>query len=123
MNLASSAVQNVHTNRTLKLNAGTTFENIIGGSNSDILTGNSLNNTLAGGNGNDTLNGGQGTMCWKAGKVTTATYSLSPQPLKRTLSSKLAGQGTDRLNFSGIATPVTLGLGVLQRKPFIPIER
>ena len=38
--LTKSIVQTVHTNRTLKLNSGSTFENIIGGSGDDVLTGN-----------------------------------------------------------------------------------
>ena len=36
------------------------IENLIGGSNSDILTGNAVNNILNGGAGNDTVNGGAG---------------------------------------------------------------
>ncbi len=113
MNLASSAVQNVHTNRTLKLNAGTTFENIIGGSNSDILTGNSLNNTLTGGNGNDTLNGGQGNDVLEGGQGNDSYLFTVASTAEADSVVELAGQGTDRLNFSGIATPVTLGLGVI----------
>ena len=36
------------------------IENLIGGSNSDILTGNAVNNIINGGSGNDTVNGGAG---------------------------------------------------------------
>jgi serralysin len=39
---------------------GTSIENAIGGSGSDILTGNDANNSLDGGAGNDTLYGGAG---------------------------------------------------------------
>jgi Ca2+-binding RTX toxin-like protein len=60
LNLGKSEVQTVHTNRTLKLNSVSTFENAIGGSLADTLTGNSLSNVLSGGLGADTLSGGSG---------------------------------------------------------------
>jgi serralysin len=40
LHLGSNATQNVHTNRTLKLNSPNTFENSIGGSGADSLAGN-----------------------------------------------------------------------------------
>ncbi len=61
VNLGSAAVQNVHTNRTLMLNSGSTFENVIGGSAADVLLGNALNNRLTGGNGNNILVGNSGS--------------------------------------------------------------
>jgi len=60
LNLGSTAVQTVHTNRTLQLNSATTFENAIGGSGHDTLTGNSLANALTGNAGNDILVGNAG---------------------------------------------------------------
>ncbi len=112
LNMASSAVQNVHANRTIKLNAGTTFENAIGGSGNDVLTGNTLNNALSGGNGNDTLNGGQGNDVLDGGQGNDSYLFSAATTAEADSVVELAGQGIDRLNFSGIATPVTLGLGV-----------
>jgi Ca2+-binding RTX toxin-like protein len=60
LSLGTTAVQTVHANRTLKLNAASVFENIAGGSGNDTLTGNSLANILVGNAGNDTLNGSGG---------------------------------------------------------------
>jgi uncharacterized delta-60 repeat protein len=60
LSLETSIVQTVHANRTLKLNAGSVFENINGGSGNDTLTGNLLANILVGNSGNDTLRGGGG---------------------------------------------------------------
>ena len=60
LSLGTSAVQTVHTNRTLKLNATSTFENAIGGSGNDTLTGNTAANVLVGNAGSDRLIGGAG---------------------------------------------------------------
>jgi len=64
MTLGSSAIQAIHTNRTLKLSGIDRFENVTGGSGDDILIGNGLNNILVGNNGNDVLtgNGGNDTL-------------------------------------------------------------
>jgi Ca2+-binding RTX toxin-like protein len=59
-NLGVAVVQTPHTNRTLKLNSGVAFENVIGGSGNDILTGNSAANVLVGNAGNDRLFGNDG---------------------------------------------------------------
>jgi hypothetical protein len=61
VSLSSTAIQSVHTNRTLKLNSGITFENIIGGSANDTLLGNKLANQLSGGSGNNILVGLDGS--------------------------------------------------------------
>ncbi len=60
LNLATSSSQQVHTNRRLKLNSGSTFENAVGGLGNDMLRGNSLANTLTGNNGHDILVGNAG---------------------------------------------------------------
>ena len=60
LGLETSLVQTVHANRTLKLNAASVFENIVGGSGNDTLSGNALGNILVGNVGNDTLRGGGG---------------------------------------------------------------
>ncbi len=60
LSLASNSVQNVHTNRTLKLNSANSIDNAVGGSGDDLLTGNNLDNVLQGGAGDDVLVGGNG---------------------------------------------------------------
>ena len=57
LNLGKTAVQNVHANRTLRLNSVSSFENAVGGSACDFLTGNGLGNVLTGNTGNDILVG------------------------------------------------------------------
>ena len=39
LSLYTNGIQSAHTNRTLQLNHGATFENVIGGSGIDTLTG------------------------------------------------------------------------------------
>ena len=60
MNLGSTVLQSVHLNRRIKLNHGLQFENLKGGSGSDVLSGNSVNNLLQGNSGDDRLSGGSG---------------------------------------------------------------
>ena len=60
LSLASTSVQTVHTNRTLKLNSASVIEDAAGGTADDILTGNNLNNLLRGGAGDDILVGSAG---------------------------------------------------------------
>ena len=67
LNLGLTTVQAIHTNRTLKLNSASTFENATGGSGSDTLIGNALANRLTGGNGDNILVGLDGTDILEAG--------------------------------------------------------
>ena len=67
LNLGSTAIQTVHTNRTLRLNSISTSENAIGGSGSDTLIGNALPNRLTGGNGDNILVGLDGSDILEAG--------------------------------------------------------
>jgi Ca2+-binding RTX toxin-like protein len=67
VNLGSTSVQTVHTNRTLKLNSLSTFENAIGGTASDMLLGNALANRLTGGSGHNILVGMEGSDILEAG--------------------------------------------------------
>ena len=60
LNLGSSLVQTVHTNRTLALSSSAAFENVNGGTAADMLLGNSLNNVINGGAGHDVLVGNSG---------------------------------------------------------------
>jgi Ca2+-binding RTX toxin-like protein/subtilisin-like proprotein convertase family protein len=111
LNINNNAVQNVHTNRTLKLNSFSTFENVVGGSGSDVLTGNSLANTLTGNGGSDTLNGftGNDTLIGGLGDD-TYTFSVPTAGAEADVVTELANQGTDTLNFSTLTTAVTLNL-------------
>ena len=111
VNLASTSIQPVHANRTLKLNAASVFENIAGGSSNDTLSGNSLGNTLTGNAGSDTLtgNGGDDSMVGGTGDDTyvfgTATTAEADTV------TEAANAGTDRLSFSSLTTDVLLNLG------------
>ena len=60
LNLNSSAVQSIHVGRSIKLSAFNTFENAIGGSNSDFLYGNNQNNRFEGNGGADAIIGNSG---------------------------------------------------------------
>lgn len=57
LNLGTTTAQTSHTNRRLKLNLGTSVENVIGGSGNDNITGNAVSNVLVGNAGNDRLSG------------------------------------------------------------------
>ena len=113
LHLGSNAIQNVHTNRTLKLNSPNTFEKSIGGSGADSLAGNGAVNTLTGGPGDDTLNGGAGGDLLFGGLnndtyvFTTASAAEADQVTENT------NEGTDTLNFSTLTTSVVLNLGVV----------
>jgi CSLREA domain-containing protein len=61
VNVGTSLVQSLDAARDLKLNASSTFENVVGGAGPDILFGNSLDNLLIGGDGNNILVGAGGT--------------------------------------------------------------
>ena len=111
LHLGSNAIQNVHTNRTLKLNSPNTFENSIGGSGVDFLAGNGGNNTLTGGPGGDRLNGGAGSDLLLGGlnndtyQFTTASVAEADQVTENT------NEGTDTISFAALTTNVALHLG------------
>ena len=82
------------------------IENIIGGSNSDMLTGNSLDNLLEGGPGNDTLVGKDGDDRY----VFDADVNLGSDTL---LEQPDAEGGIDTLDYSTTnAVPITFQLAV-----------
>jgi Ca2+-binding RTX toxin-like protein len=109
--LGTSNVQNVHTNRTLKLNTSSTFEHLTGGSDGDTLTGNALNNTLIGGAGHDSLYGAAGSDILFGGlnddtyNFATATSAEFDQVHEK------ANEGTDTLNFATMTVGVVASLG------------
>ncbi|MFO1000942.1 MAG: hypothetical protein U0936_11410 [Planctomycetaceae bacterium] len=110
LSLASSSLQSVHTNRSLKLNTTSEFENAMGGSANDMLTGNaganrldgnSGNDTLIGAAGNDTMVGGIGNDNYILGNSTTAEEDSLVEN---------AGGGIDTLDFHSLTVPVHLSL-------------
>jgi Ca2+-binding RTX toxin-like protein len=102
VNLGSSAQQSIHTNRSLKLNSGTTLEDIRGGSGNDTLRGNSLHNSITGGAGSDVMFGGDGDDQFIFATASSAELDTV---------TELAGDGTDTLNFSAVTSAVTLDIG------------
>ena len=111
MNLGSTAIQLVHTNRTLKLNSAATFENVIGGSGNDTLNGNSAANVLTGNAGNDRLTGGSGNDSLTGG-LGDDTYIFGvASAAEADTVTEATNAGTDTLSFSTLTTDVLLGLG------------
>ncbi len=110
LNLGSTAIQNVHTSRTLKLNSGITFENAIGGSGADTLTGNSQNNILTGNNGGGTLDGGTGNDDLQGGLGDDTYRFTAPVGSEVDIIREQPGQGIDTINFSSLAVGVTFSL-------------
>ncbi|MGV2333389.1 MAG UNVERIFIED_CONTAM: M10 family metallopeptidase C-terminal domain-containing protein [Planctomycetaceae bacterium] len=117
VNLGSTASQTVNTRLTLLLAAGTSLENIEGGSGDDTLIGNSLDNTLVGGGGNDNLSGGDGAdwLEGQAGKDVldggngNDTYTfVTNTPLGS--DSLIDNSGVDRLTFYRSTANVTISL-------------
>ncbi len=117
LNLGTTAVQSVHTNRTVKLNAINTFENAVGGAAADTLTGNSLDNTLTGWAGDDKLNGTTGSDLLLGG-LDNDTYLLGAStPGEADQVTENFNQGTDTLSFANQTTSVTLSLGTTDVQP------
>jgi serralysin len=111
LNLGNSLVQAVHSNRTVKLNAASTFENTIGGSGNDTLTGNSLANALTGNSGNDRLTGNGGNDSLSGGlNDDTYVFGLAAAIEADTVTEG-TNAGTDTLSFSTLTTDVVLSLG------------
>ncbi|MFO1004064.1 MAG: M10 family metallopeptidase C-terminal domain-containing protein, partial [Planctomycetaceae bacterium] len=115
--LHSTAVQTVHTNRTLQLSSHSTIENLIGGSGSDLLVGNALNNTLTGGAGDDILNGTIGSDLLFGGldndvyTFGTASVAEVDQVFENT------SEGIDTLSFATQTISVTLSLNSTAVQP------
>ena len=111
VNMTLTTVQNVHANRTLKLNLGTTLENAAGGSGNDTLGGNTLSNTLTGNGGNDAFYGGLGSDVLIGG-LGDDTYHFSPATGTPEADSvtEATNAGIDTLSFSSITTNVVVNL-------------
>ncbi len=110
LNLNSPQV--AHTNRTLTLSSGSTFENLIGGSGNDTFVGNSFSNVLNGGAGNDSLNGaiGSDTLIGGTGDDNYAFSSSTPGEID--VLTELPSQGSDTLTFSSLSLDISLQLNL-----------
>jgi len=108
--LNSTAVQAVDSNRTLKLNSTTTFENVIGGSGNDKLIGNTLNNRITGNAGNDTIYGLQGSDTLLGGLGDDSYVFAAATAAEADIVTELANQGTDTLNFAALTTNISVRL-------------
>jgi Ca2+-binding RTX toxin-like protein len=117
VNLASTSIQPVHTNRTLRLNSASVLENIVGGSGADRLFGNSLENTLTGGAGNDQLIGAGGSDLLLGG-ANNDRYDFFPTTvLEADQVTENANEGIDTLNFAFLTTDVVVNLASTSIQP------
>ncbi len=105
--------QSIHTNRTLKLNSSSTFENITGGSANDTLTGSAFSNQLIGGAGNDILIGGVGGDKLSGGLNDDTYRFATAKAAEADEITELTNQGTDSLDFSSLTAGVVVNLGTL----------
>ncbi|MEW6567040.1 MAG: calcium-binding protein [Chloroflexota bacterium] len=95
------------------LSGGAGNDALDGGTGNDRLTGGAGNDTLDGGAGNDTLTGGAGDDALLGGPGND-TYSLNTRSALGTDTvTEAAGEGTDRLNFSGSTLPVVVELSAV----------
>ena len=120
LNLGTTAVQTVHTSRTLQFSSGVTIENAIGGSANDTLTGNSLDNSLTGNAGNDKLTGdagndtltGSGGNDWLIGGLGNDNYVFAAATAAEAdFVTEWWDAGTDTLSFAPQTIAVALNLG------------
>ncbi len=117
VNLASTSVQSVHTNRTLRLNSAVAFENLIGGAGADTLFGNSLNNTVIGSAGDDRLIGAAGNDLL-AGGANNDSYIFVPSAVAEADQViENLNEGIDTLNFAYLTTSVVANLGSTSVQP------
>ncbi len=110
LNLGTTLIQNVHVNRTLKLNSGKSFENAVGGSADDLLQGNDLPNKLTGNAGQDQLTGADGND-WLLGGKGDDNYVFDPASnMEADALTEVANGGIDTLTFSALTTGISLNL-------------
>ena len=110
LSLETSIVQTVHSNRSLKLNSGSVFEHIVGGSGNDMLTGNALPNTLTSNAGNDRLTGGSGDDSLVGGSGDDTYVFATALTAEADIVTEGTSAGTDTLSFGLLTTDVMLSL-------------
>lgn len=111
LSLGTTAIQNVHTNRTLKLNSVESLECVTGGSGNDTLHGNLANNRLTGNAGNDSLRGGAGSDVMIGGPGDDLFEFGLAVAAEADVANEVLNQGVDTLSFATLATDVKVSLG------------
>ncbi len=112
LNLSQTTAQQVHSNRKLTLNSGSTFENVFGGTKNDTLTGNGLSNVLRGNAGHDVLNGTSGSD-ELVGGIGNDLYTFGvSSPGEVDVVTELPTQGIDTLSFTSLLVDVNLNLNL-----------
>jgi Ca2+-binding RTX toxin-like protein len=86
------------------VNGGSGTDSLTGGNGNDSLYGDAGNDTLTGGAGDDMLTGSTGNDVY----VFNANTALGTDTV-----TEVAGEGTDRLNFSGSNSSITVNLGMI----------
>ena len=100
-----------HLNRTINSTTPNLIEAVIGGAGNDSLIGNAVGNLLGGGDGDDTLDGGDGSDTL-LGSDGDDRYIFQPTIMLQTDTiHERPGEGIEWLDFSALATPVTVNLG------------
>ena len=117
VNLASTSIQPVHTNRTLKLNSSSVLENIVGGSGADTLFGNGQDNTITGNAGNDKLIGAAGNDVMLGGADNDTFVFVPATAAEADQVSENLNQGSDTLSFAFLTTGVVVNLGSTSVQP------
>ncbi len=110
--LGLSVSQTVQAKRIIRLNSGSTFENVTGGSGNDKLTGNSLPNAILGNNGHDVLNGAGGSDSLAGGLGNDSYLFEVSAGFESDTLMEAANAGTDTLDFKALKTAVTMNLAL-----------
>lgn len=110
VDLGTTAAQTVNANLTLTLASASSLESLYGGSGNDILIGNSLINNLVGGDGNDTVSDLGGSDYFDGGTGDDIYTFNTDSPLAS--DSITDSAGTDRLDFTGSSSDVSMNLSL-----------
>jgi hypothetical protein len=106
IDLGNLAAQNINSNLVLTLSNRDAIENVKGGASDDILLGNLLSNIISGGPGDDVLIGGGGEDTLIGGPGNDRYVFFEDWGQDTVFESP--GGGADLLDFSGIATALTV---------------
>lgn len=122
VNLTSDAALAAMINRVVSTGAAgqaANFENVTGGSGSDILTGNAANNLIYGTGGADTISGGAGDDMLSGGAGNDILNGDAGNDVFTFVTNTALGSdtvsdssGIDSLNFAGSTNSIVMNLGV-----------